>query len=328
MPASAPTVFYHADDYGITAAQARAILDLSAACGGAGALNSVSIFANSPAFDEAAALARPFVEQGKLKLGLHLNLVEGWPVSRPDDAASLLNDRATFGLDFLGLLRKSHGPHHAELRVALVNECRAQIARFLEAFPEMHDHLRLDSHQHTHAIPLVFEALSIALVEEGCTVEHLRAPIEPLSPHRAAVALRRQDPHLTCPKSGNQAHGTAPEERPRITAANRAKVALLDYLWKRCDHRLIKVAEPAPVFCGVALSAHMGQMDPALVRAFSDEAAARGRDLEILFHPITVPAGECLDPDSHAFTAACASPERDEEARALVALGAEEQSAR
>ena len=42
----------HADDFGITVSQARAVLDLSSACDGQGALNSVSIFANSPAFEE------------------------------------------------------------------------------------------------------------------------------------------------------------------------------------------------------------------------------------------------------------------------------------
>ena len=50
----------HADDFGITVSQARAVLDLSSACDGQGALNSVSIFANSPAFEESAALARRY----------------------------------------------------------------------------------------------------------------------------------------------------------------------------------------------------------------------------------------------------------------------------
>jgi len=43
------TTFIHADDFGITPGQAKAILSLSSSCGGSGALNSVSIFANSPA---------------------------------------------------------------------------------------------------------------------------------------------------------------------------------------------------------------------------------------------------------------------------------------
>ena len=64
-------VAFHADDYGITEQQARDILALSSACGGDGALSSVSIFVNSPAFEIAADLARPHVESGALRLALH-----------------------------------------------------------------------------------------------------------------------------------------------------------------------------------------------------------------------------------------------------------------
>ena len=48
------SVTFHADDYGITEQQAADILKLSQVCGGQGALSSVSIFANSPAFEAAA----------------------------------------------------------------------------------------------------------------------------------------------------------------------------------------------------------------------------------------------------------------------------------
>ena len=57
----------HADDFGITVEQSKAILELSDACGGHGALSSMSMFANSPAFSECAELVRPFVDAGKIK---------------------------------------------------------------------------------------------------------------------------------------------------------------------------------------------------------------------------------------------------------------------
>ena len=69
------SVTFHADDYGITEQQAAEILKLSQVCGGQGALSSVSIFANSPAFEAAAEMARPYVESGKLAMALHLNPV-------------------------------------------------------------------------------------------------------------------------------------------------------------------------------------------------------------------------------------------------------------
>ena len=49
------SVTFHADDYGITEQQAADILKLSQVCGGQGALSSVSIFANSPAFEASPA---------------------------------------------------------------------------------------------------------------------------------------------------------------------------------------------------------------------------------------------------------------------------------
>ena len=97
----------HADDFGITVEQSKAILELSDACGGHGALSSMSMFANSPAFNECAELVRPFVDAGKIKLGLHLNIVEGHPVSNPDDVPLLVNERGTFSHSFMGYLMAS-----------------------------------------------------------------------------------------------------------------------------------------------------------------------------------------------------------------------------
>ena len=97
----------HADDFGITVEQSKAILELSDACGGHGALSSMSMFANSPAFSECAELVRPFVDAGKIKLGLHLNIVEGHPVSNPDDVPLLVNERGTFSHSFMGYLMAS-----------------------------------------------------------------------------------------------------------------------------------------------------------------------------------------------------------------------------
>ena len=295
MQRTIPSDLFHADDYGITTDQAREILTLSTACGGFGVLNSVSIFTNSSAFEEAAELARGHVERGRLLIGLHLNLVEGHPLSAPDAVPLLVGSRYTFSHDFLRLLAASRGPHREALRAQLVTECRAQIARFLTAFPEMREHLRIDSHQHTHAIPIVFDALSRALDAEHCTVEHLRAPVEPLGPHKTI--------------------GTD------ITAANHAKVWLLSCLWQHCDRSRIPAADQAPLFCGVALSAHMDQVTSNLVDAFRKEAGERS--CEFLFHPVRVPEDTCLDPENAPFTAACASSERDLEAEALRRLESE-----
>lgn len=300
------TVLYHADDFGITEEQAHDILALSSACGGKGALGSVSIFANSPAFDAAAALARPFVQTGKLKIGLHLNLVEGYPVAPASDVPLLVNDRGAFRHNFMGLLLESKGVHRRAFAQQVEKECSAQLERFLQAFPAKKTALRADSHQHTHAIPAITNALVRAAEKLGCTFEHLRAPVEPLAPHKAAAILR------------SELEPGKPD--PRITPDNRAKVVLLNKLWNSRKGGA-GLGVPFSLFCGVALSAHMDEMDEELVRAFAQSAAKLGIGAEVLFHPISVPVSQCLDPENTPFTQACASAARDREAKTLVALG-------
>ena len=145
----------HADDFGITVEQSKAILELSDACGGHGALSSMSMFANSPAFNE---LVRPFVDAGKIKLGLHLNIVEGHPVSNPDDVPLLVNERGTFSHSFMGYLMAS------TLRTSDRDGIREQLARDVSpelAFVEFQFLLRVF---YVHALTSFHRLISILLL--------------------------------------------------------------------------------------------------------------------------------------------------------------------
>lgn len=291
------TTIFHADDYGITADQARAILALCRAGAQRGALSSVSIFANSPAFVESAALAAPFVEHGTLKMAVHLNLVEGPCCADPATIPLLVDERGMFRNNFVGLLKLSFGSQRETLCTQAETEFRAQIARFLEAFPLLKDELRLDSHQHTHVISPLFEVLLAAAADLGCTLEHVRLPAEPLRPHITAGGAKRLRP------------------------VNLAKDALLSTLCHSARQKL-PASCATSVFCGVALSGHMDQVDAQLVQAFERYAADHETDLEVLFHPISVPFEQCLDPQNLPFATVCAAPARDAEARTLSALAA------
>lgn len=284
------SVTFHADDYGITEQQAADILKLSQVCGGQGALSSVSIFANSPAFEAAAEMARPYVESGKLAMALHLNLVEGRPCAPVAEVPLLVNQRGTFANDFVGLLKLSMGAQRWAFRQQLQRECVAQIQRYLAAFPQMKRTMRVDSHQHTHAVPAVFDALSQAMAELGVTVTHLRCPIEPLAPHRAAGS--------------------------NMPPVNLAKDALITWLWRKNRSKMPAACE-VPLFCGVVLSGAMDTVDWPLLDAFESLAADRGKNVQVLFHPVSVPVEQCLDPENAPFAAACASEARNREAERL-----------
>lgn len=285
----------HADDYGITAEQSAALLALSSRCGGNGALQSVSIFANSPIFDEAAHMARPFVDNGRLTMALHINLVEGRPCSPAHSIPLLVDERGMFSNNFVGLMTIAASSKRNELRRQIEAECTRQLTRYLSAFPLLSEHLRIDSHQHTHAVPLVYDAVLSAVEQSGARLEHLRIPCENLSAFR------------TCGRMGD------------ITPTNRVKRKLLAILSKRMRSKLPESCSYS-AFAGVALSGHMDLMDARLANALDADAQARGLDLEMLFHPISVEKTRCLDPENKSFASACASIERDKEAAVVQAL--------
>lgn len=310
------TTFIHADDFGITPGQAKDILSLSSSCGGDGALNSVSIFANSPAFHEAASLAQPHANRGVLRVCLHLNLVEGPSIADPKRISLLVNERGMFDNDFVGLLKLGI-TNKCEAFNQLVIECRCQIQRFLSAFPDQQLSFQLDSHQHVHAVPIVYKALAQALAEENCLVRRLREPIDPLSLYRT---YGEGDARVSDSVPMPQTHDVP----TRIPMVNRAKIFLISALWRKCPVDEIPWAPnrpaSAPLFSGVALSGHMDEFSKPLLASFQHEATRQTRDVEILFHPISVPIEECLDPLNKPFAEACASASRNREAELIKKL--------
>ena len=255
---------FHADDYGITPEQSRRILEC---CddypGGAGLLNSLSILAGSPRFEECARLLDG--RSDGLRVGVHLNFVEGPCCADPVEVPLLVDEKGMFKLGYGGLLAGSWGARSAELRRQLTVEAAAQIARVVGRFPELAGHLRVDGHQHTQLIPAVFDATLEAVRRSGCTLEYLRIPVEPTE------AFLRS--------------GVAGTVRP----VNWVKHALLNALWRRDRRALAASGLPSyerasAVFCGVLFSGHRDQGRVSCVLpALTDEARRREMPLELLF---------------------------------------------
>ncbi len=308
-------VIVHADDFGITEAQSEKILSLNRACGGAGALTSTSALVGTDAFAPAAKTARPFVENGNILMGLHLNFVEGSSVADPARIPLLADEQGIFNRGFAGMLKDSFTGKHDELRRQISIETTAQIETFLQAFPPLRDHLRIDSHQHFHMIPAVFKGVCDAVVETGCTVEHVRVPAEPLAPFKASAVARRS-----------------------IPAINLVKNKLLNFLWNANENNLASMDSSTsasfassglsaalahhPLFFGLALSGCMyNAVDADFIDAALDAAKQERREVELLFHPGGVSSvEECLNPDLDGFCAFYLSENRDREAASLVEL--------
>jgi predicted glycoside hydrolase/deacetylase ChbG (UPF0249 family) len=137
----------NADDFGLAPAVNAGIADAFRA----GCLSSASLLVTAPAAPQAAAIARAHAGLG---VGLHFNLTFGTPAAAPDDVPTLLDDDGRF-------LTRSHLARRLLLRrvraAELVAEIEAQLARMASlGLAPTH----IDSHQHVHAFPLVFDAVA------------------------------------------------------------------------------------------------------------------------------------------------------------------------
>ena len=290
---------FHADDFGIAPEQSGRILECCGDYpGGRGVLNSLSVLAGSPRFEECCALLDGRPET--LRVGVHLNFVEGPCCADPAEVPLLVDEGGLFKLGYGGLLAGSCGGEATELRRQLTIEALAQIRRVVGRFPELSGHLRVDGHQHTQLIPVVFDAMLDAIRQSGCTLEYLRVPAEP-----TAAFVR----------SG--AAGT-------VKPVNWVKHALLNTLWRR-DRRVLAASglagyeDVSAVFCGVLFSGHMDEGRVCRVLpALTEEAGRRGMALELLFHPGRVgSAAECLNPSLPGFVEFSCGEGRDVEHDAL-----------
>lgn len=134
----------NADDYGACARVNQAIEQLALA----GRLNSVSVLANGPNWAHAVDFLR---DSSLLSAGVHLNAVEGQPVSNSPEAGMLLDKYGSFvGLGGF-LTRWLLNPIGTYRAVEI--EWRAQIERLMRANVRL---THADSHCHLHALPLVY----------------------------------------------------------------------------------------------------------------------------------------------------------------------------
>lgn len=290
-----PAILVHADDFGITPGQSQQILDCSTLCGGQGALNSTSVLVTSPHFEECAELLRPYADQ--LLVGLHLNLVEGVCAASPCDVPLLVDDQGVFKRGFVGMLLVGVVKPR-QLREQLKNEIEAQIDLFLGAFPSQVEHLRIDSHQHFHLIPAVFDSLLSSIKQRSCSLEYLRIPAEPTAPFLSANVFSR------------------------VPIINWVKHVVLNALWRINRKKVPELTKRAAVFCGINFSGRMTKANlVSVLDIFKALAQERGASLELLFHPGGVEHGDdVLNPMLAEFVRFYTSPMRLQEAQAITLL--------
>lgn len=169
---SSKKLIINADDYGVCREVNVAIEQVA----GAGVLGGVSVLANGECWSEAVGYLR---NNPALSAGIHLNVVEGRPVSSAPQIRILTRNDGLF--PGIGPLLKRWVLRPGAVSRAVEIEWRAQIERLIRAGVWLK---HADSHQHLHAFPPAYSC-AVRLCREY-SIPALRHPRE-----AATHSLRR-----------------------------------------------------------------------------------------------------------------------------------------
>lgn len=270
----------HADDYALTVNTSKDMLE----CMKAGKLNSISIVPNTSSFEKCMDMmyeeipSLPFLPL----MSVHLDFVEGCSLVGFDKVPLLTRpDSNLMGLSWGGLFKLSYIPwKRREAKQQLKIEIKAQIERTQKAVAQCRKiaenngisctqkGLRIDSHQHAHMIPVVWEAVTEVIEEEGYDLEYIRNSKEVLGVFVSEISLWKT-------------------YRPINFVKNR----LLSLYSHKVD-RYNKTHQKEQMYLwGLVMSGHMDyERIQKLYGAMTHKAERDNRVLEILFHPgITLP---------------------------------------
>ena len=301
-PSPGGTVYsidFHADDYASSPENSRRILALAQA----GRVDSFSVITNMGCYAACMQMLRESWAglPRKPLLSVHLNLIDGFWLSSENSGKIIQN--AWGGIFFQGLLP---GRKRDRLRQAFSAEIEAQILAFQAQTRGLTDEagaplaLRIDSHVHTHMIPLVFQALMDALNRMGLReqVRFIRCSTEPLSMFLLTPGIA----------------GT-------IAPVNLIKNLMLHVLSHSVRKKLNAMRIPTGRIFGVAMT---GEMDLKRVSLLLPKMAAYAKKkdayLEVLSHPGRVLSSELCDEYGPDDRKAFLSPKRDVEYQMLMAL--------
>ncbi|MBQ7261096.1 MAG: ChbG/HpnK family deacetylase [Lachnospiraceae bacterium] len=269
----------HADDYALSINTSREMLELMKK----GILDSISIVPNTSAYGECIEMLKdefpslPFLPM----LSVHINLVEGLSLSKGREGKRALTETGWGGL-FLA----SYNPFkRSKVKASVKKEMTEQVKKVgatveqllaiakEKGIPCAQKKLRIDSHQHSHHIPIVREALFELIEESGLEVEYIRNSKEPLLPFLREGSLLRS-------------------YRP----VNIIKNMILNLYSGAIDRNDQKNGRAHMYLWGLVMSGRMDKerimkLFPGMVK----RAEHDGRTLEILFHPGRMSREELTD---------------------------------
>lgn len=256
-------IIFHADDYGLSKGITDSILDSV----DNGIVSRVSIIPNGYAFDYAIEEYR---KRPNLTLSIHLNFLEGVPLSEPAAISQLTDANGYFRHSFQSLWLRylTRGPRGRDLlRQQLAAEIKNQLTR-VETAVGKGEPLIVDSHQHFHMIPFVFDELM--KLANDFNIQLVRIPREPFFMNLEDKTAISHYFGLNIVKQ-MLLNGLSRRNRPRLQSADIASH----------DH-----------FIGVLFTGRMSAT--AVKKALSRIPDLQKETVEILFHP-----GAALESERH-----------------------------
>lgn len=251
----------HADDYGYSLNTSKDILE----CIKDKSLDSISIICNTNAFNKSMNLLYKEIPNLKVLplMSIHLNLVEG------NSATNILP------MGWGKLFLSSYSLNRDSVKNEIKKEIKEQIDKTQKVIDKCikiakenkvkcnQKYIRIDSHMHTHLIPVVWDALVEAIKENNYKVEYIRNPKEPLMPF-----LKKTDLYKT------------------YSPINIVKNRILMFYSKKVDEYCLRNNLNTMYMWGLIMSGHMDfdriEKVYPLMKEYADN---KGRNLEVLFHP-------------------------------------------
>ncbi|WP_296022573.1 ChbG/HpnK family deacetylase [uncultured Treponema sp.] len=249
----------HADDFALSEKSDRDILQLCAE----GKLDSISIIPNLECFETAVAKFLSVQEESdkKILVSVHLNFMEGKCCAEKSLLPDLIDSEGFFTASWGKLFIWNYIPFiRKKIKIQLKTEILAQIKKCIAANVIDKNAIRIDSHQHPHMIPVVFDALKEAVLElenDGCKIEYIR---------------NTQDPILLY--GGKD-----------IFSMNTIKCLILNFYSQKVKKYLVSKKLPVNYLCGVYFSGKMDSRLKKVLPKFIRKAEKQERNIELLFHP-------------------------------------------
>ncbi len=255
---------FHADDFAVSLSASQDISRL----GEKGAIDSISIIPNMSAFAQSVSLLKSFPPE--VKRSIHLNFMEGRSCLPKEKVSELVDYRGCFKISWGSLLLSCFKrSKRVTLKTQLAEEIVAQVEKCIATGVVDPEALRLDSHQHTHMIPLVQEALFEAidrLEEQGRKVVFVRNTQDLLSIYFGTKGGLKE-----------------------FSFANMLKCLILNWFSIALRRRLKERNLPIGYLCGVFYSGHMDdERLKKVLPAFEKLAIKKKCKVEVLFHPGSV----------------------------------------